>query len=304
VCRCLWRRHQDAAFAVFERERRSPEDAVRRAPILELESPALVRKEVVEAGQELLAQDPSYRTLYPADAAQVRAECLDLWLMDADGENSRLLTSGAAIPSWLPDGNRVAFLVRRQGRAGFWSVDVPSGRAGLMLKSPEGMDWPKVSPDGTRVAFHLLQGSTINVWTAPLDGGNPRQLTFDKELMGYPCWSPDGKLLALEIRRGDDTHIAVMPAAGGTPRQITFDRGQSWGHGWSPDGDRIAFAGQRDGIWNVWWVALRDGSLKRVTGYTKPNTYVRYPAWSPRGDQIVYEYAETTGNIWMIDLPQ
>jgi Tol biopolymer transport system component len=25
---------------------------------------------------------------------------------------------------------------------------------------------------------------------------------------------------------------------------------------------------------------------------------VRYPAWSPRGDQIVYEYSETTGNIW------
>jgi len=32
------------------------------------------------------------------------------------------------------------------------------------------------------------------------------------------------------------------------------------------------------------------------------NTYVRYPAWSPAGDQIVYEYAKTTGNIWMVDL--
>jgi len=28
---------------------------------------------------------------------------------------------------------------------------------------------------------------------------------------------------------------------------------------------------------------------------------VRYPAWSPRGDAIVYEYAETTGNIWLLD---
>jgi lipoprotein NlpI len=36
--------------------------------------------------------------------------------------------------------------------------------------------------------------------------------------------------------------------------------------------------------------------------YTKLNTYVRYPAWSPLRNQIAYEYAETTGNIWLMDL--
>ena len=230
---------------------------------------------------------------------------LDLLLMDADGGSPRLLVSRAAIPSWLPDGDHVAFNARRGGEQGLWSVHIPSGREDrLPLRIQDGMDWPTVSPDGTRVAFHWRRGATINVWTAPLEGGEPRQMTFDQELMGWPSWSPDGTRLAFEVRRGDDTHVAVMPAAGGPVRQITTDRGQSWGHSWSPQGDRVVFAGQRDGIWNVWWVALRDGSQKRLTGYTKPNTYVRYPAWSPRGDQIVYEYAETTGNVWMIDLPQ
>jgi hypothetical protein len=39
---------------------------------------------------------------------------------------------------------------------------------------------------------------------------------------------------------------------------------------------------------------------KQLTNYSKLNTFVRYPAWSPT--QIVYEYAETTGNIWMLEL--
>jgi Tol biopolymer transport system component len=39
---------------------------------------------------------------------------------------------------------------------------------------------------------------------------------------------------------------------------------------------------------------------KQITNYSKLNTFVRYPSWSPRGDQIVYEFAETTGNIWMM----
>lgn len=31
--------------------------------------------------------------------------------------------------------------------------------------------------------------------------------------------------------------------------------------------------------------------------YEKLNSYVRYPTWSPLGDKIAFEYAETTGNI-------
>jgi hypothetical protein len=32
------------------------------------------------------------------------------------------------------------------------------------------------------------------------------------------------------------------------------------------------------------------------------NAFVRYPSWSPTGLQMAYEYAETSGNIWMMDL--
>ena len=160
---------------------------------------------------------------------------------------------------------------------------------------------PKLSPDGRQVAFNSIDGGTINIWTMSIEGGQPVQLTSDKETMGWPCWSPNGRLIAFQMKRGDDTHVMVMPSGGGSPTQLTFDRGQSWMHSWSPDGDKIAFAGFRDGHWNVWWVSLGTKRQKQVTNYTKLNAYVRYPAWSPLGNQIVYEYAETTGNIWMME---
>lgn len=129
-----------------------------------------------------------------------------------------------------------------------------------------------------------------------------KQLTFDKEAMGFPCWSPDGQFLAFEVKRGDSTHIGIMPSAGGQVVELTSDRGQSWPHSWSPDGDKITFAGFRNGFWNLWWVSRTSRALKQVTNYRKLNAFVRYPAWSPQGDRIVYEYTETTGNIWLMEL--
>jgi Tol biopolymer transport system component len=84
--------------------------------------------------------------------------------------------------------------------------------------------------------------------------------------------------------------------------QLTFARGQSWPHSWSPDGDKIVFAGARDGVWNLWWVSRADKSVKQLTHNTKLNAYFRYPAWSPRANQIVSEYSESRGNIYLMEL--
>lgn len=231
---------------------------------------------------------------------------INVWLMDSDGRNLTQLTSdpaGSGLPVWVAGGDEVAFVSTRGGSARLWSKNLASGEERPIFQLGAGMDFPRLSPDGQHVAFNSRQqGGTINVWTAALAGGAPRQLTFDEELMGFPCWSPDGSLIAFEMKRGDDTHIAVIPAGGGTPTQLTFDPGQSWPHSWSPDGGKIAFAGFRDGSWNVWWVSLADRSQKKLTNFSESNSYVRYPAWSPRADQIVFEYAEMKGNIWLMDL--
>jgi Tol biopolymer transport system component/tRNA A-37 threonylcarbamoyl transferase component Bud32 len=227
----------------------------------------------------------------------------DVWVVDAEGANPHQLTSDPAIdyfPSWLPGGERVAFQSNRGGSWALWSVEL-TGREAPFGRELGDLDVPRLSPDGTQVLFQSNRGGATNVWTVPIGGGPPRQITFDAELMGFGCWSPDGRLLAVEAKRGDDQQIAVVPSQGGPTRQLTSGRGQNWLHSFSPDGDKIAFAGLRSGSWNLFWISVSSGEEKQLTRYSKPSASVRYPAWSPRGDRIVYEYAETTGNIWIAD---
>ncbi len=231
----------------------------------------------------------------------------DIWLMDVGTGQATPLTTHRAeesLASWFPAGDRVAFLSDRSGGFAVWSIGLEDRSERLLLDLEHDVDWPRLSPDGREIAFNSARsGGVLNTWVVPVGGTTARQLTFDRELMGFPCWSPNGKLLAVEVRRGEDTHLALVSRQGGAPRQLTSDPGQSWPYSWSPDGAHVTFAGLRNGVWNVWSVAVGTGEQAQLTDHGRLSTYVRTPAWSPRGDQIVYEYAETNGDIWMIAQP-
>ena len=74
--------------------------------------------------------------------------------------------------------------------------------------------------------------------------------------------------------------------------QLTFENGQSWPYSWAPDNDRIAFAGERDNVWNIYSVSRKTKQVKQLTNLTSADGfagYVRYPAWSPKGNRIVFD---------------
>jgi eukaryotic-like serine/threonine-protein kinase len=230
----------------------------------------------------------------------------DIWVVDADGGNALQRTTDPAdddYPHWFAGDRRLGFMSLRRGHRAFFAVDLVTGREEVVADFGPGHDAMRISPDGTKVAFHSNRGgTTLNVWVAELPAGAPRQITADRDLAAFPCWSPDGGTLAFEAKREGDVHVFTVPASGGTPVQLTRGPGQSWPYSFSPDGSKIAFAGLRDGIWNVGWVS-RDGKTERtVTTYRRLNSYVRYPAWSPAGNAIYYELAETTGNIWLVEM--
>jgi Tol biopolymer transport system component len=228
-----------------------------------------------------------------------------IWVADTDGKNPVQITTNPRnlTPSWFPDGDHLAFVSKHDNHWSVWATSLQSRRERPLFDVGRDIQYTRLSPDGRTLAFNLAdERGIINLWTVPVSGGQPKQLTFDQELAGFPCWTPDGKFIAYQMKRGDDAYLMLMPSDGGEPTQLTFDHGRSWPHSFSPDGDKIVFAGERDGVWNVWWYSRSTKQQKQLTNYTKLNSFVRYPAASPLGNQIAYEYAETNGNIWIMDL--
>lgn len=227
----------------------------------------------------------------------------DIWIMDANGKNPKQATTeGGGLVSWFPGGEQLAFLSYRNPRTA-WSVNLQTGQdKPLSLDFGEDVNYMRLSRDGTQILFNSKRSGTTNISKITVNGGEPKQLTFDREMIGFGCWSPDGKTIGVQIKRGEDTNIGVMPSDGGAITQLTFDKGQSWLSGFSPDGDKLIFAGFRDGLWNIWWVSRSTREQKKLTNYTSLNGFVRYPTWSPLGNQIAYEYAQTTGNIWVAEI--
>ena len=239
---------------------------------------------------------------------------LDIWVRDlGTGARPKQVTVDPAWDSqanWLADGT-LAYFSEREGRRGIWHLNLETGRHTFLADLGRDADWARLSPDGKTLAFHSSNDSiTLDIWLYELDSARTRRLTRDPELAGFPVWSPDGSRLAIEVQRGESTQIAVIPFPGfdslesitDSIMQLTFDEGDSWPYSWAPDNDRIAFAGRRSGFWNLYWVSSSSGEVVQLTEKQDLDGYVRYPAWSPKGDLIVFEEARTVGDLWQVEL--
>jgi hypothetical protein len=56
----------------------------------------------------------------------------------------------------------------------------------------------------------------------------------------------------------------------------------------------------RDGQWSLRALDLSGGE-QVITPPAPPRVFVRYPDWSARGELVVFERSEMTGNIWLMN---
>ena len=107
-------------------------------------------------------------------------------VMNADGTGqTRVGPSGSELPSWSPDGSKLAF---------FWKMQYsPSG---IWTMNPDGTDWPPSedgppawSPDGTKIAFAAYRNGVNAIYVRNLDGTGETALTNGPTDYD-PDWAP------------------------------------------------------------------------------------------------------------------
>lgn len=178
-----------------------------------------------------------------------------VFIADADGTHVHRVSGDgfAAVPSWSPDGRKLAYVKGEPDAPNVWNLwlaDLDSGREHRLtsyhLGQPWGASW---FPDGRRVAYSHESELVI----LDLSSGDTRTFHSPRpgRLLRTPAVSPDGKHIIFQVRH-DGAWLLDLPA--GSMRRV-LDDPSAEEYAWSPDGHRVAFHSHRSGGWAVWILA-------------------------------------------------
>ena len=149
--------------------------------------------------------------------------------MDADGGNQRRLTQDGKneLPTWSPDGKRIAFLSTREPRSHLYVMDENGENQESPTQDMLPKDAPSWSPDGQWIAYAAIDDRHITQIYAVRVVGVPHleKLTRDGPRKLQPAWSPDGNTIAYTLwvfnLKRDQKTIHVMTSEGKHLKQLS-----------------------------------------------------------------------------------
>ena len=224
------------------------------------------------------------------------------------------------MPSFSPDGTRIAFVSDESGPSQVWILDLTTMQRRQLTDRPANR--PRWSPLDDRILYQsrgsvwlvsaaggddrqlITEGYNVDwasdgdrfvferrgeIWTANVDGSDQIRIegiqAQDVPLAARrPTYSPDGRYIAYyhaDISPLGDWWLA--PTDGGTPRQLTFDKARGGWATWSPDARHLIISSQRSGSKTLWRVPVSGGKPLPLTIGAGDDD-----APALHGDQLVY----------------
>ena len=147
-----------------------------------------------------------------------RNSSLDIWRMNADGANQRLIYDSGGHDSdinWR--GDKIAFTRDSQ----IWVMNSDGSDPMRLTDPPRATEWgnavlpfgdydPRISPDGATIVFERMVDDSsphgnYDLFLIDIDGSNERRLTETGWTQGIATWSPDGEdLIYLVSAKGTE----------------------------------------------------------------------------------------------------
>lgn len=167
----------------------------------------------------------------------------------------------------------------------------------LLAAAPlAGIEPPVWAPDGDAVVIASPLGGATELWAVPIDGRPPERLTTGMGSVGHlasalPRVSPDARFLSYLSGDIGDTEVWLQPLDGGPATQLTRLGANITSLAWAPDARSMVVAANRYGTYDIFHVAVPDGTTTRLTS---DEAYEVQPTITPGGRHLVHVRLDAT----------
>jgi Tol biopolymer transport system component len=231
-----------------------------------------------------------------------------LWKLQNGSETELWKGSEGSVvsaPAVSPDGSRIAFVVRQQGRGRLYVMASNGTDVRPLTEELEARGSPSWSPDGKWIAVAGSQGNAHPLFKVPAEGGTPMRLVEGTtSVISNPVWSPDGRVILYSEGTGSSTNRLQ----GITPDKKPFPLPEVWvgnsgdRYRFLPDGKRLVVT---QGVLWTQNFALLDLETGRQRPLTKLARQILMRSFdvSPDGKTIVFDRYRQNSDLALIDLP-
>jgi len=265
----------------------------------------------------------SLKLIYSQRARNLASKTLDwsseIWTCDADGANTRQLTSENSYclsPFFLPNASigdpQFTYVSYKLGQSKIFRASFSNPKGEIMVQLRGSQALPSLTRKGTQIAFITDVAGRPDLFVQNLDPGGrmlgkARQLySASRATQASPTYSPDGKQIAFVSDKDGPPRIYLIDVTSAKdtkklhPRLLTKKNRENTSPSWSPDGKKLAFSAKVDGVRQIWIYDFETDQEFPLT-YSPENK--ENPNWAPDSLHLVYNTeSEESCELYLLNL--